>query len=97
MLKKLRKALTPSSCTHVPHSHASARADACEECGSRFSLRVCSTCGHVGCCDSQAGHARTHWRTTGHPVMRAKTSIGRGFIWCYPDNRYVGDQESEAA
>ena len=29
--------------------------------------------------------------------MQAKTSIGRGFIWCYTDNRYVGEHESEAA
>jgi hypothetical protein len=29
--------------------------------------------------------------------MRAKTSIGRGFIWCYADNRYVGERDSEAA
>lgn len=97
MLKKLRSALTPSTCDHVPQVHGGARADACEECGSTVSLRVCSTCGHVGCCDSQRRHARAHFHETGHPVMRAKTSIGRGFSWCYPDNRYVGERESEAA
>jgi hypothetical protein len=25
--------------------------------------------------------------------MRAKASIGRGFIWCYADNRYVGERD----
>ncbi len=78
-------------CSHVPENHAEARADACEECGSRFSLRVCSTCGHAGCCDSQAGHARTHYHDTGHPVMRAKTRSGGSFTWCYADDRYVAD------
>lgn len=97
MLKRLRSLLTPSTCEHVPGQHAPARADACEECGSQFNLRVCSTCGHVGCCDSQAGHARAHYHASRHPVMRAKTSIGQGFIWCYPDNRYVADRDSEAA
>jgi hypothetical protein len=29
--------------------------------------------------------------------MRAKTRVGRGFIWCYADNRYVGERESAAA
>jgi uncharacterized UBP type Zn finger protein len=97
MLKKLRTAFSLSDCEHVPERHASARADACEECGSRFNLRVCSTCGHVGCCDSQAGHARAHWHETGHPVMRAKTNIGSGLVWCYPDNRYVGGRTNAAA
>ena len=97
VLQKIREFLSTSSCEHGPASHAQARAEACEECGSRFNLRICSSCGHVGCCDSQAGHARVHYHETGHPVMRAKTSIGKGFIWCYPDNRYVGERESEAA
>ena len=97
MLEKLRTAFSLQACEHVPEQLAPARADACEECGSRFNLRVCSTCGHVGCCDSQAGHARVHWHETGHPVMRAKTSIGSGFIWCYPDNRYVGERDDAAA
>jgi hypothetical protein len=29
--------------------------------------------------------------------MRAKTALGHGFIWCYADNRYVGEKESEGA
>lgn len=48
-------------------------------------------------CDSQYGHARVHYRETGHPVMRAKTGIGCGFIWCYSDNRYVDERRSDAA
>lgn len=96
-MKRLRDAFAHPVCEHVPAEHADARADACEECGSRVNLRICSTCGHVGCCDSQHGHARVHYHETGHPVMRAKTTIGRGFIWCYPDDRYVGERETEAA
>ena len=45
----------------------------CEEClrdGMRWvHLRLCLTCGHVGCCDSSIGrHADRHFRDTGHPV-----------------------------
>lgn len=71
-------------CPHVPDEHAAPRADRCEECGSAFSLRACSTCGHVGCCDSQAGHARQHFHDSGHPVMRSMP-VDRGFTWCYVD------------
>ena len=97
MLKRIRSALALPVCEHVPEVHADARADKCEECGSRVNLRVCSTCGHVGCCDSQYGHARVHYHETGHHVMRAKTAIGRGFVWCYADNCYVGERSDRAA
>jgi len=97
MLKRIRRAFVLPVCEHVPERHAEPRADACEECGSRVNLRICSTCGHVGCCDSQFGHARVHFYETGHAVMRAKTGVGRGFIWCYADNRYVGERRGEAA
>jgi len=96
VLEKIRTAFSPQACEHMPARQAPARAKACEECGSRFSLRVCSTCGHVGCCDSQAGHARAHWHETGHPVMRAQSRFGSGFVWCYPDNRYVGERTDAA-
>jgi CPA1 family monovalent cation:H+ antiporter len=49
------------------------------------SLRVCLSCGHVGCCDSSSGHATAHARKTGHPVIRA---LPRGFTYCYPHREY---------
>ncbi len=76
------------ACEHVPAPFVAARADACEECDSRFNLRVCATCGHVGCCDSQAGHARTHYEETGHPVMQSAPA-GQGFTWCYTHDAYL--------
>jgi len=91
MLGRLLSIVSPS-CDHVPASHAPPRAARCEECGSRFNLRICSTCGHVGCCDSQFAHARLHFHETGHPVMQAMTRIGTGFIWCYAHNAYVSDR-----
>lgn len=77
-----------TACTHVPEQLASPSGDRCEECGSTRNLRMCATCGHVGCCDSQRGDARLHYRETGHEVMMSMP-VGRGFIWCYKDDRYL--------
>ena len=46
-------------------------------------LRVCLTCGHVGCCDdSPVSHARAHWEETGHRVIANDQPHNR-WIWCY--------------
>jgi len=48
-------------------------------------LRLCLTCGNVGCCDSSVGeHAEEHFRATGHPVMRS-FEPGESWRWCYVD------------
>jgi uncharacterized UBP type Zn finger protein len=79
---------TSSTCDHVPAELASPSGNACEACGSTHSLRMCATCGHVGCCESQAGDAETHYRETGHEVM-ASMPVGSGFKWCYAERKYV--------
>jgi hypothetical protein len=51
-------------------------------------LRVCLTCGHVGCCeDSAHAHALKHFQTQGHPLI---APLGRGetWGWCYVDRHY---------
>jgi len=75
-------------CAHVPGLIATPSGAVCEECGSDFNLRLCATCGHVGCCESQAGHGRAHALTTQHPVI-LQMPAGKGFTWCYAENRYV--------
>jgi CPA1 family monovalent cation:H+ antiporter len=48
-------------------------------------LRLCLTCGHVGCCDSSIGrHAAAHHTETGHPVMRS-FEPGEAWRWCFVD------------
>lgn len=76
-------------CAHVKTLQAvEPRTNGCEEClqlGQRWvSLRLCLTCGHVGCCDSSPGrHATAHFHQTTHPVIRA---YGEGdWGWCYVD------------
>jgi uncharacterized UBP type Zn finger protein len=80
---------TDLACEHVPAERAAPSGARCEGCGSTSSLRLCATCGHVGCCESQAGHAEAHASQTGHPVIY-QMPADSGFVWCYVDHRYVG-------
>lgn len=66
-----------------------ARTPGCEEClmtGMHWvHLRLCLSCGHVGCCDSSPGrHATKHFHQTSHPVM-ASYERGERWAWCYVD------------
>lgn len=82
------------ACEHLreaPHVVKPVGRGVCEDCereGTRpVHLRLCLTCGNVGCCDSSAGrHARRHWEQTGHPVMRSFEQ-GEKWRWCYVDDR----------
>jgi uncharacterized UBP type Zn finger protein len=65
----------------------------CEEClragTSWVHLRLCLTCGHVGCCDSSPGrHATRHAHHTAHPVI-ASFEPGERWAWCYVDQAEV--------
>ena len=65
-------------------------APGCEDClrgGHRnwVHLRICLTCGHVGCCDTSPGkHATAHFHATRHPVMRS-LEPGESWGWCFVD------------
>lgn len=61
--------------------------DACEECGGKEELRVCQTCGHVGCCESHEGHDTLHFEKTGHSLIRPRA--GAGWLWCYGCRAYL--------
>ena len=68
------------------------RTRGCEECltlGVEWNnLRVCLTCGHVGCCeDSEHAHALAHFNATGHPMI-ASLERGDTWGWCYVHRRY---------
>jgi len=78
-----------TACPHVPESLPAPSGARCESCNSTFNLRLCATCGHVGCCESQAGHARAHAHAKGHPVI-VSMPAGNGFTWCYDEHAYVG-------
>jgi CPA2 family monovalent cation:H+ antiporter-2 len=61
----------------------------CPECvakGERWiHLRVCMSCGYVGCCDSSPGrHSYRHFESTRHPIVRS-WEPGEDWAWCYVD------------
>jgi uncharacterized UBP type Zn finger protein len=61
----------------------------CEDClriGARWlHLRMCATCGHIGCCDSSPNrHATAHVHESGHPIIRS-AEPGEDWFWCYEE------------
>ena len=79
------------SCTHLDQIAITPPDDVagCEDClrtGDRWlHLRLCLTCGHVGCCDSSPNkHASAHAREAGHPIVRS-AEPGETWCWCYVD------------
>jgi uncharacterized UBP type Zn finger protein len=78
------------SCHHLSGVHPVAPKTAgCEEClrlGMQWvHLRLCLSCGHVGCCDSSPGrHATRHFQHSQHPVV-ASFEPGERWAWCYVD------------
>ncbi|MEU9313297.1 UBP-type zinc finger domain-containing protein [Streptomyces sp. NPDC048256] len=69
------------------------RAPGCEECLATRSpwvhLRLCLTCGHVGCCDSSPNrHARRHAADDGHPIA-ASLEPGEDWRWCFVHEAFV--------
>jgi uncharacterized UBP type Zn finger protein len=77
------------------------RAQGCEEClkiGSGWvHLRLCLSCGHVGCCDSSPGrHATKHFHHTAHPVI-ASFEPGERWTWCYVDKTQMPVPEEVTA
>ena len=80
-------------CEHVSEiRQVTPRASGCEECralGEQWNeLRVCLSCGHVGCCeDSTHAHAFQHFNATGHPLI-ASFERGETWGWCYIHRRY---------
>ena len=86
----------PTTCEHLagiadqpdPEPLTPGRCQGCEELGETTwaHLRMCLTCGHVGCCDSSPyRHASGHFHETEHPVMRS-AEPGEDWRWCYADS-----------
>ncbi len=62
----------------------------CEDClaiGSRWlHLRMCLTCGKIGCCDSSPNrHARAHAAAADHPLVRS-AEPGENWSYCFVDD-----------
>lgn len=81
-------------CKHVNQiKNVKPIADGCEDClktGDKWvELRMCLTCGHIGCCDSSKNkHATQHFQKTKHPIIKSFEK-GQDWKWCYVDKAYV--------
>jgi uncharacterized UBP type Zn finger protein len=67
--------------------------EGCEECmkigDDWMHLRLCLTCGHVGCCDSSPNrHATRHYHETGHPIV-ASFEPDERWGWCFADEEAI--------
>jgi uncharacterized UBP type Zn finger protein len=65
----------------------------CEDClrigGKWLHLRICLTCGHVGCCDDSPNrHATAHAHEAEHPIVRS-LEPGEDWSWCYVDHVFL--------
>ncbi len=80
----------PADCTHLDQIRdVEPSAEGCEEClrigGWWVHLRLCRSCGKVGCCDSSPNrHASAHARAISHPIVQS-IEPGEDWLWCYPD------------
>lgn len=81
-----------AACSHrdqIEVTELPGQVDGCEACLQTgdpwLHLRICLTCGFVGCCDDSPNrHASAHARETGHPLIRS-LEPGERWSWCYID------------
>jgi uncharacterized UBP type Zn finger protein len=86
-----RKSVMSVPCTHLDQIQdvTPKTPEGCEEClelgDTWVHLRLCLTCGHVGCCDSSRNkHATKHFHAVGHPIVQS-FERGEDWIWCFVD------------
>ena len=79
------------TCTHLDTAReVTPSAEGCEDClrtgGTWVHLRICQSCGHVGCCDNSPNrHATAHFGShPEHPLIRS-FEPGEDWWWCYQD------------
>jgi uncharacterized UBP type Zn finger protein len=88
------------SCEHIQKAAArpagvKPSGPGCKECletgGVWVHLRLCLSCGHVGCCDdSPSRHATKHFHAIKHPVIRSYEP-GEPWGYCFVDEAFVED------
>lgn len=69
------------------------RSEGCAEClalgDAWVHLRMCLSCGQVGCCDSSKNrHAHRHADAQRHPIARS-AEPGEDWAWCFVDETLV--------
>jgi uncharacterized UBP type Zn finger protein len=86
-------------CPHVTSKtprHVHRPTEGCKECleiGSGWvHLRICLSCGHVGCCDDSPNrHASAHYRASQHPLITSGEPQ-ETWAYCYPDDQFLSGE-----
>jgi Zn-finger in ubiquitin-hydrolases and other protein len=81
-----------TECTHLdqvellePEGEVAGCAECLRSGGRWVHLRMCQTCGEIGCCDSSPNrHASAHHAQTGHAIARS-VEPGEDWSWCFED------------
>jgi uncharacterized UBP type Zn finger protein len=83
------------ACTHVDliRDVEPRTPEGCEEClalgAAWVHLRLCLTCGHVGCCDSSPNkHATKHFHAALHPIIQS-FEPNEDWVYCYVDDVFI--------
>ncbi|HEX8844904.1 MAG TPA: UBP-type zinc finger domain-containing protein [Pyrinomonadaceae bacterium] len=82
-----------AACTHLSEMReVEPSARGCEDClkigDAWVHLRLCKSCGHVGCCDSSRNkHATKHYHQTAHPIIKS-FEPGEEWGYCYVDDAF---------
>ena len=82
-----------TACIHLAQIREVApSANGCEDClkinDEWMHLRLCKSCGHVGCCDSSKNkHATKHFHLTKHPIIKS-FEPGEEWGYCYVDDAF---------
>jgi uncharacterized UBP type Zn finger protein len=84
-----------TTCTHLDQiKNVPPRTpNGCEEClktgDTWVHLRLCMTCGHVGCCDqSKNKHATKHFHKSNHPIIKS-FQPDEDWMYCYIDDLFM--------
>lgn len=86
--------ITNAQCSHLDQiTSVTPSGQGCMEClqtgDTWIHLRLCLSCGHVGCCDSSKNkHATRHFHASAHPIMQS-FEPGEDWRWCYVDQMLI--------
>ena len=78
------------ACSHLAQLQVvKPNSEGCEQCielgDTWVNLRLCMTCGQIGCCDdSKNQHASKHHHVSGHPIIMSYQP-NEEWMWCYVD------------
>jgi uncharacterized UBP type Zn finger protein len=83
-----------AECEHLDQiNEVSPSSSGCEEClalgDTWVHLRMCLTCGNVGCCNSSKNkHATKHFKSSNHPLVES-AQPDEDWRWCYIDEVFI--------